>query len=257
MTDATPVRISVCIATHNGANHVEEQLVSIVRQLGPIDEIILVDDASADGTMDVVDRVLSHSGIAFTVIRNTVADGPMRSFEKAIDASVGQFVFLSDQDDVWHADKVSTILPYFADFDMIMTDATVVDEQLQPIAPSFYAMRKSGAGFWRNFAKCRYVGCCMAFTRPIAEAALPIPRGAYMHDAWIGLIAEANFRTIFAPHQLIEYRRHGGNVTDTSSMDKRVSVRIVWRRLAIGAGVFLRSARLAVRRQRDRSIRND
>ena len=45
------IRVSVCLATYQGARWVEEQLVSVLRELGPNDEVVVVDDASRDDTV--------------------------------------------------------------------------------------------------------------------------------------------------------------------------------------------------------------
>ena len=46
--------ISVCIATYNGARYIAEQLASIVKQLSAEDEVVVSDDGSTDGTIDIV-----------------------------------------------------------------------------------------------------------------------------------------------------------------------------------------------------------
>ena len=46
--------ISVCIATYNGVNYIEEQLRSILSQLSEEDEVVLSDDGSTDGTLEVI-----------------------------------------------------------------------------------------------------------------------------------------------------------------------------------------------------------
>ena len=92
-------------------------------------------------------------------------------------------------------------------------DARVVDESLQTIAPSFFALRHSRAGFLRNFLRNSYMGCCMALTRPVLERALPFPPDLPMHDQWLGLAAEKYGRTCFLPQPYLLYRQHGGNVT--------------------------------------------
>lgn len=46
--------ISVCIATYNGEKFIEQQLMSILSQLGENDEIIISDDKSTDSTRDII-----------------------------------------------------------------------------------------------------------------------------------------------------------------------------------------------------------
>ncbi|WP_354666033.1 glycosyltransferase, partial [Faecalibaculum rodentium] len=44
--------ISVAMAVYNGEMYLQEQLDSIFSQTDPVDEIVIVDDCSSDGTMD-------------------------------------------------------------------------------------------------------------------------------------------------------------------------------------------------------------
>jgi len=238
------------MATHNGAAHVGEQLESIIAQLEDRDEIVIVDDGSSDSTLEAVRHVLDQASVKSTVLLNATAEGPKRAFARAIEASEGEYIFLSDQDDVWKPGKVARMASALSEADLIMSDAVVVDAHRRLISPSFYAMRRSGPGLWKNFHKCTYVGCCMAFRRSVADAALPFPQWAYMHDIWLGLVAEARFRTLFLPEALIDYRRHEGNVTSTDSLEKRLSLAIVRRRLALGAALVLRLCALTLRQRK-------
>ena len=48
--------ISVAMATYNGEKYIEEQLDSILNQSKPVDEIIIFDDNSTDGTLEIIRR---------------------------------------------------------------------------------------------------------------------------------------------------------------------------------------------------------
>ena len=99
--------ISVCLATYNGARFVEKQLQSILVQLAPEDELIVCDDGSSDDTCNVIRR-LADARIALHAYSQNV--GHVRNFERAISAAKGDFIFLSDQDDVWVPGKIRAML---------------------------------------------------------------------------------------------------------------------------------------------------
>ena len=50
-----PVRISVCMATYNGAEFIGMQLESILGQLEANDEVVVADDGSTDATLDYIE----------------------------------------------------------------------------------------------------------------------------------------------------------------------------------------------------------
>src|SRR5665647_1711453 len=100
-------RISVCMATYNGAPYVGEQMNSILEQLGPSDEVVVVDDASTD---DTVDRLHAIGDQRVRVLESAENRGYVRGFEESLRNAHGQFILLSDQDDVWEPGRVRAIV---------------------------------------------------------------------------------------------------------------------------------------------------
>lgn len=206
------MRVSVCIATYNGAAFIERQLKSILIQLHSLDEVIVSDDNSTDATCQLV-KSLNDPRIR--LIMNSGRKGPVGNFENALRLASGNFIFLADQDDEWLPDKVSETVAFLKIHDLVLSDCRVVDKSGGLIHESFFRLRKSRPGFWANLYKNSYNGCCMAFRRDVLDYALPFPPTIHMHDWWIGLLVEAKGRTYFYPKPLINYTRHGGNASPT------------------------------------------
>ena len=109
----------------------------------------------------------------------------------------------------------------------VVHDAQIVDEKLSSLNQTTFEWRDSKAGFWKNMKKNSYIGCCMAVRRSALKRILPIPDNIWIHDQWIGLLAEQLGKVVFIEEPLIYYRRHGGNVTElthgsiTSMIKKR------------------------------------
>ena len=97
------MKLSVAMATYNGARYLRQQLESIFSQLAPEDEIVIVDDASQDATCAIV---MEFKDARVRLLRNPRNVGVLGSFERAIRNTTGDVIFLSDQDDVWRGDKV-------------------------------------------------------------------------------------------------------------------------------------------------------
>src|SRR5690554_1480606 len=96
--------ISVCIPTYNGEKYLVEQIQSILTQLGESDEIIVSDDLSTDSSIDILQN-LQDSRIR--ILRNSKNLGPIYNLERALAEAKGDFVFLSDQDDIWEIGRAS------------------------------------------------------------------------------------------------------------------------------------------------------
>lgn len=234
------MRLSVCMCTYNGARFLREQLESILMQLGPQDELIVVDDGSRDSTVAVL-QSLGDSRLR--LYRNERNLGPARSFERALALAQGDRVFLADQDDVWLPGKVPAMVDALNEADLAVSDCRVVDEALNELHPSFFARQRSGPGLLRNLARNTYLGCCIALRRELLQVALPFPARLPMHDWWLGLVAEAFGRVVFVAQPLVLYRRHGANASTAAQASTaawttrlRWRARLLWALLARKAG---------------------
>ena len=207
------MKVSVAMATYNGATYLDEQLQSILCQLSETDELVISDDGSTDGTWEKL-QTLGDSDTRIKLLHGP-QNGVIKNFENAVAACAGDIVFLCDQDDVWDKDKVSTVCAVFAekDVDAVMHDARVVDAEGNELLPSFFATRGTRTGLLKNLWKNSYIGCCMAISRRLLPTILPFPDGIPMHDQWIGLSAERHGGVALIDSPLLSYRRHGDNVT--------------------------------------------
>lgn len=212
------MKLSVCIATYNGALHIKNQVDSILKQLGPHDQVVVVDDASTDSTVSILNG-FADPRIEIHLNKSNI--GAALTFNKALHLARGEIIFLSDQDDCWEESKVRIIKDIFMsqDVDLIVHDARVVSDKLI-VFPSLFRHHGSGRGILKNITSNTYTGCCMAFRQDVLKKVLPIsPSIGLFHDAWIGILAEYfNFRTIFIEEKLIDFKRHGFNA---SSMKRR------------------------------------
>jgi len=221
--------ISVCMATYNGEKYIEEQVKSILPQLEEDDELVVSDDGSTDNTIKILEsfndkriKIFHHDKKNIKVpflLSSKTADKfyfVARNFEHALAKAEGDYIFLSDQDDVWMPDKIEKILPYLKEDKLVISDAWVVDSNLEKIDKfSKYVAYKKG--FLANVFKKGGAahGCVCAFTKKIKNFILPMPKNVLTHDFWIGLLAELKFSSIYIPEQLVLYRRHSSTVSHT------------------------------------------
>src|SRR6478736_5252574 len=208
--------ISVCMATKDGGRFLDKQLDSILPQLSYCDELIISDDHSTDDTFEIV-KNYSDSRIRF--FKNP-KKGIVSNFENSLKHSRGDFIFLADQDDVWMPDKIQQTLPYLNEYNLVLSDCTIVDDRLASLHSSFFDFNSSRKGLLQNLFHNSYMGCCMAFKRTILTKALPFPSRAMAHDQWLGLIAELHGRVFFYPEKLVLHRRHGKNASTTFQKSK-------------------------------------
>lgn len=214
--------ISVCLATYNGAKFIREQLLSILSQLGPRDEIIISDDGSTDRTFAIISELNDSRIRIIKHIKTTVYprrfDYVTHNFENALRHASGEFIFLSDQDDVWLPGKVDTMQKELQNHLLVLSDCKVADASLHTIHDSYFKLNGLRTGILRNLIRNSFLGSCMAFRRELLDKALPCPRHSVPHDIWLGLLASYYGKVSYLPVPLMIYRRHEATVS--ASCDK-------------------------------------
>jgi glycosyltransferase involved in cell wall biosynthesis len=222
-------KISVCIATYNGGKYIKEQLDSIFQQLPKDAEVVISDDSSTDNTLQVID---SYNDKRILVHPNQKFRSPIFNFENALKHAKGDFIFLSDQDDIWLPGRLDKMMAFFDEYDMVVSDCKVVNDNLDVISESYFKLVDGKPGFIRNLTRTSaYNGCCMAFKRSLLKRALPFPKHIMMHDFWIALIGELFYKVKFIYEPLVLYRRHSANSSFTgektpNSLYRKISFRI-------------------------------
>jgi glycosyltransferase involved in cell wall biosynthesis len=199
------------MATYNGEKYIKEQIDSILVQLGENDEIIVSDDGSTDNTIEIIE---SYQDSRIKIFRNSFKN-LILNFEFTLNKAKGDFIFLSDQDDVWLLNKVEVNLGYLIKNDIVVSNCKVVNQDLEVINKSFFQLNNSKQGLISNLIKNSYLGCCLAFRKEILGKALPFPKNIPMHDIWLGFVSELFFKPKFIEEPLMLYRRHGANESPT------------------------------------------
>lgn len=213
-------RVSVALCTHQGERWIEEQLRSILGQSRPVSEIVIGDDASTDGTLDVVRRVASETDVPIRIRRHDSPLGVAANFADAIAATSGDVVALSDQDDVWHPDRLERLLPHLEGVALVHSDARLVGADGAPLGSTLEASLEMSA--WERAAleegraidallrRNLVTGATAIVRREAAVAALPVPP-AWIHDEWLAVCAALGDGVRYVPEPTIDYRQHGGN----------------------------------------------
>jgi len=258
--------VSVALCTYNGARYIEKQLASILAQTVPAGEIVVSDDDSTDDTVSLVDELAASAPepVAFTILRNAPALGVVRNFEGAIRATSGDVIALSDQDDVWHPDKLETVLGVLErapEVALVHTDARLVDAAGDPLGGTLFEYlevtadvldeEQSAHGFETLLRRNLATGATVVFRRSLLERALPFP-AEWVHDEWLAIIAAATARVGVAQRPTVDYRQHGSNEIGVTAPTLRHKIRRVLD--ADGARNRLLAAKFGVLAERLREL---
>lgn len=226
--------ISVCMATYNGAEYIREQIDSILPQLTIEDEIIISDDASSDSTVEIIK---SYDDPRIILLNHEPAKGnsfikAKANFENALNHSRGDYIFMSDQDDIWHEDKIKTMIPLLNKYACVQHGKYERfnngdhDKKQVPL--------KSNHSLISGVLSMHFAGCCMGVKRDFLNKALPIPNNVMTHDGWLACLAISLNQYYYTSTPLLYHRVHGNNV---SVGIKRNSL---WYRLGIDIYYYLK-----------------
>lgn len=226
------------MASFNGAQYISEQIESILGQLGPDDELVIVDDASTDDTVKVIRRFSDRRIRLIEAERN---QGYVRSFGRGVEASRGDYVFLTDQDDVWSDGRLTTMLGALQAADVVCGNFAVLGGGSRGRVR--HLRSADSARPLRNLVGILvgyrpYYGCAMAMTRRHANLFMPTPSFlSESHDLWLAILGNMS-RTIVHLDDTVLYRRlHGNNQTPDGwrSLGKILKARIMLLRCLIEA----------------------
>lgn len=240
--DRQEIRASVCLASYRGARYIKEQLESILTQLGPNDELVIVDDASPD---DTVDQIRSFDDGRIRLIEARVNQGYVKSFEQAVLAARGECILLSDQDDVWLPGRLELIMDALQASRVVASNFDVLGGGARPNIPRLRRedSRRHAANILGALVGYRaYYGCAMGLRRDMVPLFAPVPR--YLvesHDLWLAICGNlaGSIRHLDEPTLL--RRIHDDNATPRSWRSLSVIVRarvmllrclvVAWRRV--------------------------
>jgi glycosyltransferase involved in cell wall biosynthesis len=105
--------ISVVIPCFNSATTIERALRSVDHQTTKPHEVLIVDDASSDSTVSVVEHYARTSPLNIQVTKQSVNGGPSVARNAAWDIATGEFIAFLDADDQWHPQKLEMQIAAF------------------------------------------------------------------------------------------------------------------------------------------------
>jgi glycosyltransferase involved in cell wall biosynthesis len=228
--------ISVALCTHQGERFLEEQLGSIAGQTHPPAELVVCDDHSSDRTQQILEDFRRHCAFEVRVSVNEQPVGPLRNFEQATSLCTGEVIFFSDQDDVWHPDKLAKMMAALdrsPKAGLVICNAEVVNESLRSAGYTLWQFRRLvGArleslqqGEALNFIVGQGIanGMCLGFRSSFKDLVLPFE--GLIHDLWVSILVGATSEVAVVPECLALWRQHPGQQSGA------VTVRSVGRRI--------------------------
>lgn len=221
------MRISIAMATYNGAKYLQAQLDSFATQTQLPDELIVCDDGSTDQTLKILEEFAKKVPFQVRIYCNEKRLGFAANFGRAMSLCSGDVVFLSDQDDYWLHNKIEYVYANFKehpDVWLIINDAEITNESLHLTGLTVLGQLISAGLNADNLIN----GCCSAYRSNIIPVLLPVPTDTHYHDGWLHLIGSSLLCRKVINRTLQYYRRHDKNtsnyVTNGTSRTSRLKL---------------------------------
>jgi hypothetical protein len=221
--------ILILLPVFNGEHYLAEQLHSIFSQSHKNILLVCRDDGSSDASAAILAHYLTAHSENMRLLEDTLGNlGASGSFSllmqwalKYMQSSPQKvYVALADQDDIWHADKLTCALQVMTAADaglvpvLVHSDLNVVDKFGEVMSPSLMAYQgldPARTGFPSQLVSNTVTGCTVLMNQALLHKALPVPADAVMHDWWLSLVASCFGQLLFIDKSLVEYRQHDSN----------------------------------------------
>lgn len=223
--------VSVVMCTYNGAKYVKEQLDSILQQTVADFELVVCDDCSNDGTWEILQEYASGHDV-IRLFKNEQNLGFLKNFEKAMGLASGEYIALSDQDDIWMPNHLEVLMNLLGERTIACGNSLLVDENGNSLGMSLKEQEDLtvvsenpldlalSVMVYRN----PFQGAAMLFRRSFLEKALPIPEGINYHDSWFAALACFMEGISYTDEVILCYRMHGENLSGLHSKKSRGSI---------------------------------
>lgn len=203
--------ISVAMCTYNGEQFLSKQLESILNQTHRNIEVVIVDDASSDGTLAILEQFSARDS-RIQLFQNEKNLGFIRNFERALGECRGDYISLADQDDIWLPHKLETLLREIGDNLLIYSKVSLIDSQDRAIDGTFPRVKRidGHCALSLIFDNCVTGHACLIHP-DLLKQALPLPATIFSHDQWLAVVAAASGRLKASDERLSLYRVHDSN----------------------------------------------
>lgn len=205
------VLVSVAMATYNGEKYLREQLDSIYMQTHDNIEVVVCDDCSRDGTVEILKEYSEKYGLKY--FENEKNFGFVKNFERAISLCSGEYIALADQDDVWNSNKIEVLLSNIGSNLLIHSDCHIIDDKNELILPYWKGKMDSHKSYEYFLFSNVVTGCTVLFSKALSEMALPFPEGLAYHDWYLAILAAKEKRIKYIDMCLTRYRQHSSQDT--------------------------------------------
>jgi glycosyltransferase involved in cell wall biosynthesis len=214
--------VSIALCTYNGEKYIEDQLSSILNQSHSNLEVIICDDRSQDNTLSIL-KDLASKDSRIHVFANVENLGFNKNFEKAISLTSGDFIAISDQDDIWMPSKIQDLLSCIGDKWLVFSNSAFIAADSTIEGKLLFNFRPEGLSYKSFLFNNLVTGHTTLFRKEYLSYLLPIPELGY-YDWYMGFVACYHNQITYCDKVLTRYRIHPGSVIQKRESEVRSEI---------------------------------
>ena len=215
-------KVQVLLSAYNGEKFIKEQIDSILAQKDVAVELLIRDDGSCDGTVQILKKYEEkQENIRVLYGENLGVIGSFFELIEQADESI-EYIAFADQDDVWLPEKLLRAVTLLEKEDIAQplvycSDRKLVDEQLNALPPAL-TYSNVRTEFGNALVENMCTGCTCAINQEMLKLLKGrLPEFTIMHDFWIYLVGTCFGKVIYDEQSYILYRQHGSNELGAAS----------------------------------------
>ena len=206
--------VSVVMCTYNGEKYLREQMDSILAQTYPIHEIIVCDDCSTDGTMDILQEYAAK--YSFIKVRQNKQNlGFNSNFYHAFSQATGEYISISDQDDIWFPQKIEEQVKQISteNYNLCFSESITTDTYQETQVENYKTRPFTAESL---FFQSTIPGHNMLVRKAFLESIGPCHDMTFFYDWWISINAALEDSIVQCTSPLVWHRVHTHSVTSTT-----------------------------------------
>lgn len=204
-------------------DYLKQQLESINQQTYKNLEVLIFDDGASIQACDPKIFASILTKVPFRILPYEKKNlGYVQAFEKLIAESNAAYLAFCDQDDIWHANKISKSIETLEKDSSLLaaSNRRIINENNEVLCENVQKTSHKNYENWHTGDDiCKYdlficfaPGMSIVVNGPFARKCLPISRYTG-HDKWLLACASAEGKVSYIEEPLVDYRRHGHNVS--------------------------------------------
>ncbi|OFM89560.1 glycosyltransferase [Enterococcus sp. HMSC069A01] len=217
-------KVTVILSSYNGEKYIEEQLYSLLNQEREIDEVIISDDCSTDGTPKIIANFIYKNGLnkKWFFYQNVENMGWKKNFFELLRLASGDYIFLCDQDDIWLPHKIKS-----------MVEIMEKNNNIEVLASNYISKYENGAKkishkitkkmnntndvkkviFNKHFMEVLRPGCTFVVRQSLIKELDYFSDNEFAHDAILWRISLIKDSLYIFENKTIIFRRHDNNAS--------------------------------------------